>query len=308
MIEVLDDVIMDECVFLVQAGGKQTRLNDRSMNQGGYATVNAVRDVTLRQYSLSAKPQDVDAWAEIEGVYEVTDAGTYGFLIKDPKDQFVDSSSGGVVGYMLGVEFGQPGFGNGTPDYRLAKLYRAQSSTRVKARAITRPVSDTPSLTRGGTPVVIGGGAGQIAVSDAPVTITFVADSSQAVSSITVGASTVVTLASALSGLVVDGRLWLQGLTGADSDLVNDQSHRILNIAGAVYTLAVDTAGKTITAAGTGKKYPQPDEALTWAGGGFYVPVQFATDDLEWDLVLGGAFDDRLVQGLSITLLEVREA
>lgn len=305
-IEVLADVIMDECVFLASAGGKQMRKNTRSMNIGGFASVNADNDWTQRQFLLAAKPQDVEAWAEVEGVFEVTDGGTYGFLIKDPKDQFVDSSTGGFQGYMLGVEFGSPGFGNGTPDYRLAKLYQAKSSTRVKPRVITRPAG-TPTLTRGGTPVVAGASPGDVSISDAPVSITFVADASQSVSAVSVGATTDVTLSTAISGFVIGGRLWLQDLTGADADLLNNQSHEITNIAGAVYTLATNTAGKTITAAGTGKKYPQPDEALAWVGS-FYVPVQFATDDLDWDIALGGDFERRLVQGMAVTLIEVREA
>ena len=45
---------------------------------------------------------------------------------------------------------------------------------------------------------------------------------------------------------------------------------------------------------------------LTWSGG-FYVPVHFATDDLDWDLLAGGPADSRLIAGRSVTLQEVRE-
>ena len=59
-------------------------------------------------------------------------------------------------------------------------------------------------------------------------------------------------------------------------------------------------------ASGLAYKYPQATEALTWDGG-FYVPVQFANDEIDWDLVRSGAYDTRLMAGPSVTLLEVRE-
>lgn len=302
---VYDDVIMDECVFLAGATGTQMRLNDRSSNQGGYATVNAIRDVTLRLFNFGAKPMYIEFWKEVEGCYEVTDAGTYGFLVKDPKDQTFDGM-GALQGYMAGVEFGSPGFGNGGPLYGVRKGYKALSSSRVKYRPITRP-NGAWAVTRGGTPVTVGVAAGNIAFSAGPVYVTFVPDATQNVTAVTVGATTQVTLNSAISGFVVGGRLWLQGLGGADAALLNNLSHQITNIAGAVYTLATNTAGKTITASGTGRKYPQPDEALA-VSGSFYVPVQFATDNLDWDIVKPGPFSQRLVQGPQCGLVEIREA
>lgn len=305
-IVVYDDVILDECVFLAGATGVQTRLNFRSVNQGGYATVNAVRDVTLRQFNFGAKPMSINFWNEVEGCYEVTDAGTFGFLVKDPKDQSL-GTMGALQGYMSGVEFGSPRFGNGTALYGIRKGYKAQSSSRIKYRPITRP-NGTWSVTRGGTPVTVGAGAGNISFSAGPTFVTFVPDASRFVSSVTVGASTVVTLSSAIPGFVVGGRLWLDTLSGADAALLNNKSHLISNIAGAVYTLSTNTAGKIIAAgSGQGRKFPQPDEALVVTGD-FYVPVQFATDNLDWDIVKPGPFGSRLVQGPDVVLVEIREA
>lgn len=303
---VLSDVIVPECVVMAGATGRQTRQNERTTTPGGFASANVVRDVTMREYTLGIMPMEIELWAEIEGLYEVTDAGAFGMLIKDPKDSVVTAAQGALQGYMTGVEFGTPGFGNGTPLYGFRQLKKAASSTRTKARIVTR-LNGTPALTRGGTPVVIGVGAGNVALSAGPVYATFVADATRTVTAVTVGTTTDVTLSSAIAGFVVGGRLWLQDLTGADADLLNDKSHEITNIAGAVYTLATNTAGKTITAAGQGHKYPQPDEALAWAGA-FYVPVQFADDNMDWDLVKPGDMDDRLVAGPSIQLREIREA
>jgi hypothetical protein len=303
-IEVLADVILSDRVIMAGVSGMLSRKNVRGANQAGYATVNVVSDQTLRQYEVGTKPMRPELWAEIEGLYEVTDSGAFGFLMLDPKDSIV--TSGGLQGYMLTVEFGVAGFGNGCPTYGLRQMKKAASSTRVKARVVTRP-KGAPVMLRGGSPITVGVAAGNVSLSAAPVHVTFVPDATRTVTGVTVGATTQVTLSSAIAGFVIGGRLWLQGLTGADAALLNNQSHQIANIAGAVYTLATNTAGKTITAAGQGHKYPQPDETLTWTGS-FYVPVQFADDDINWDLLRPGDFDDRLIAGNSIRLVEIREA
>jgi len=303
-IVVYGDVILPKRVVLAGVTGRQTRQNIRVVNQGGYANATVVRDATIREYTIGIKAMAKARWDTIEGIWEVTDSGAYGFLIEDPKDSVV--TEGALQGYMLGVEFGAPGFGNGGPLYGLRQIKRPVAGSRFVDRVVTRP-NGAPVMLRDVTPIVVGASPGNVALSDAPVYVTFVADSSQSVVSVTVGATTQVELGSALSGLAVDGRLWLQDLTGADAALLNNQSHEIDSIAGAVYTLNTNTAGKTITAAGTGKKYPQPDEALSWTGP-FYVPVQFAEDFIEWSLVRPGDIDDRLFTGPSIPLIEVREA
>lgn len=308
-IVVYSDVIIPYSVLRAGATGKLKRKNDRSVNQAGYATVNAVMDETLKDYVLGVKPMLLADWQRVRGAYEVTDAGTYGMLLEDPTDSKVSASEGVLVGYMAGVEFGTVGRGNGTPLYGLRKVYTAFLSTRTKAVKITRP-KGVPEILRGGTPVVVGAGAGNISLSSGPVYVTFVADASRTVSAVTVGATTQVTLSSAIPGFVVGGRLWLQDLTGADAALLNNLSHEITAITGGglnVYTLATNTAGKTITAAGTGKKYPQPDETLTWSGD-YYVPVQFANDEMDWDFLLHGVYDRRLIAGPSVPLIEIREA
>ncbi|WP_219209446.1 hypothetical protein [Variovorax boronicumulans] len=304
-IQVLDDVIVPNCVIMAGVAGRQTRQNDRTSNQGGYASANVVRDATMREYAIGIKPMPLNYWSEIEGLYEITDAGAFGMLLEDPKDSVVTVADSGLQGYMSGVEFGAPGFGNGTPLYGLRQFKKAASSTRTRARTVTRP-NGTPLLFRGGAPVTLGTAAGNAALSAGPVYATFVPDATRTVTAVAVGASTQVTLSSSI-GVLVGGRLWLQGIAGADAALLNGRSHTVTALTGAVYTLATNTTGKTITAAGQGHKYPQPDEALTWAGS-FYVPVQFADDNMDWDLVRPGDLDDRLVSGPTINLIEIREA
>jgi hypothetical protein len=302
----IKNIVMPESVLVSALSGTRMRKNTRTQNVGGYATVNADRDWTQRRWQVATQPLTQALASSIIGIYEVTDAGTFGFLIFDPVDSTVSAAEGLLQGLMLGVESGTAGFGNGCPTYGFRKVYIANGSILGGTNPITRPYG-TPAVTRGGSPVAVGAAAGNISLSAGPVYVTFVADSSANVNAITPGATTSVTLASALAGLAIGGRLWLENLTGTHASLLNSQSHQITNIVGATYTLATDTAGKTITAAGTGKKYPQPTEALGWSGS-YYVPVHFRDDDLEWELFHGGPAPARLVSFTSCYLDEVREA
>lgn len=308
-IVVYSDVIVPDEVIHAGVTGSQTRENDRSRNKGGFSTVNAVRDVTTRSFQLGVVPMETGLWELVEAMYEVTDAGTYGMLLRDPKDSVVSGSRGALMGYMAGVQSGVSGRGNGGPLYILQKLYSPEGTTRTRARDITRPLG-APAMLRGGTPIVVGVAAGNVSLATGPVYVTFVPDATRTVSGVTVGATTQVTLSSAISGLVTTtGKLWLQGLSGADAALLNNLAHTITNIAGAVYTISTNTAGKAITAgSGQGHKYPQPDETLTWSGS-FYVPVHFRDDNLDWAMVAAAEDpEDRLVQGPSVYLDEVRES
>lgn len=300
------DIVFPNSVLVAGVTGTMSRQNDRSQNQGGYATVNAVRDVTLRAWQVGTAPLLLSSAEELMGVWEATDAGAYGLLLQDPIDASASTMNGALQGYMTGVESGVAGFGNGCPTYGLRKVYRFGAYGR--ARAVTRP-NGTPTVTRGGSPVTIGVSAGNIAISAGPSYVTFVPDETRSVTGVTAGATTQVVLSSAIAGLVTStGKLWLQGLGGADADLLNNKSHTITNIASGTYTLATNTAGKTITAgAGQGHKYPQPDEALAWTGN-FYVPVNFRDDALNWDLAIAGPTSGRRVSIPSTYLDEIREA
>jgi len=45
---------------------------------------------------------------------------------------------------------------------------------------------------------------------------------------------------------------------------------------------------------------------LAWTGS-FYVPVHFRDDSIDWDLVRSGNMSDRLIDGPSVVLKEIRE-
>lgn len=302
-ITVLSDVVLPNTLIAAGLAGRNIRSNTRAANQGGYGSVNVNWTRPLREYDLGFIPSLPDVWQTIEGLWEITKAGAYGFLMEDPKDCAASLTQGVLQAYLASANVGPSGFGYGVPAYRLYKRYPAYGSVTADERHTTRPVLPLSALKRAGVDVVLGASAGQAAISGS--TVTFVADATLAVSSVTVGATTIIELVGDL-GLAIGGRLWLEDLTGADAALLNNQSHSISNLVGNIYTLATDTTGATITVGGNGKKYPQPTEALTWSGR-FHVPVHFRDDELPWVLVRNGSADQRLISGQSIVLQEVRE-
>lgn len=173
---------------------------------------------------------------------------------------------------------------NGMPTSQLAKLYTTGGQTDT--RPIRKPVAGTVVVSNTGTPLVAGT---DYTLDTTTGILTWPALASATVSAVTVGATTVVTLSGALAGLAAGGRLYLTGLTGADAALVNAASWPVASVAGAVYTLSVNTAGKTITPAGSGKLYMggRAADALTWSGQ-FDVPVRFDTDRLSGGWGTGG--------------------
>ncbi|MBB1599475.1 hypothetical protein [Variovorax sp. UMC13] len=304
-IVVLPSIIVPQSVLMAGMSGVHSRQNQRVRNQGGFATVNTIRDATMRAWQIGTGPMSLSVADQIFGLYEVTDAGAFGMLFLDPIDAAVAAEDGALQGYQQGVEFGVPGFGSGGPRYGLRKMYTARGSGLRRGRALTRPIGN-PAMLRGGSPVPIGAAAGNASLTAAPVYVDFVPDATRTINALAVGATTQVTLDSPI-GVIAGGRLWLQGIGGEDAALLNGKSHQVAAVAGTVYTLAVDTSGKAITATGQGHKYPQPDEALTWSGG-FYVPVHFRDDNLDWDLVIPGPAARRQVVIPSTFIDEIREA
>jgi uncharacterized protein (TIGR02217 family) len=306
-ITVFNDVIMPTSVLAAGVRGKNQRNNSRTMAANGTGQININWSRTLRQYELGIVPMSVATWQTIEGLHEVTEGGAYGFLLPDPKDQSVSDAQGLLYPFNSTL-LGTNGLGYGVPSYKLHKRYTSTGSARTKDRAITRPRA-TPVIRRGGVAVTHGASPGNVSVNYDTGTVTFVADSSSTVTAVAVGATTNVTLTAALAGVSVGERLYLSGLTGTVASTLNGLSFAITAITGGglnVYTLTVATTGLAWTSGGSGFAYPQSTETLTWAGD-FYVPVHFASDEIDWELVAGGPAAARLLAGPSVVLNEVRE-
>ena len=304
------DVILPNSVIAAGVRGRQLRRNTRSVNQGGFNSINVVWQRTLRQFDLGITPMLPAQWQALEALFEVTDAGAFGFLMEDPKDS--STSGGGVLQPLgpTGLPVGTVGLGFGVPAYRVAKRYTSIGSSRTKDRAITRPRLAGFALLRDAAPVSIGVAAGNIALDTTTGIVTFVPDATSAATSITAGATTQVVTTTNPGTLIAGQRLFLSGFAGAGAPLVNGLSHVINTVTGSgpfTFTLATVTTGAAITVgAGQGARYPQASQALTWSGN-FFVPVHFANDEIDWDMVRSGSPDARLIVGPTVTLMEVRE-
>jgi len=209
-ITVLSDVIVPSDIMAAGVRGRQMRANTRVQTSNGRQTINVNWARTLRQYEFGFVPLTLAQWATVEGLFEATDAGAYGMLLADPKDQAVTLLEG-VATLVSGTV------------YQLHKRYTAAGSTRTRDRKITRPLAAGFDIRVSGTPLT----------------------------------------------------------------------------EGTQYTLDVATGQVIIPST--------PAAAdITWAGS-FYVPVNFANDQIDWELVRGGLPDNRLAAGPTVTLQEVVE-
>lgn len=138
---VFSDVQLPNSVIAAGVRGKQIRRNDRIETDNGDVSVNIGRAQTLREFEIGIVPMKVALWQDVETVYEITEAGAYGFLLEDPKDSRV--TNGVVTEVSTGV-------------YQLYKRYLHTASGRYKDRKITRPVESSLSVLNVATPLTLG--------------------------------------------------------------------------------------------------------------------------------------------------------
>lgn len=232
--------------------------------------------------------------AQVTGFFRACKGRFNAFRFKDFADYQVAASASG---FIVSGTIDTTGW-MGLPTAALAKLYASSGLTDI--RPIKKPVSGTVALLNGVTALVLGT---DYTLDLTTGIVTWTATATRSVSAIAVGSATVVTLASAIAGLAIGDKLYLAGLTGTGTDAatVNNAAWPITAIAGAAYTLNVNTAGKTITVgAGTAKTYPgsRTSDALTWSGE-FDVPARFDTD------VMRGSFNTGLWTWQQLALIEV---
>lgn len=305
---ILDDVIFPDSIIAVGASGKKSFATQIVTSESGYESRNAKRSLPKRQYEVGLVARTAAQWAQIDALHDIVLGSAYGFLLKDPTNNAATTSTGFMrpLPAALTGTLGTAGVGYGVPNYRLLK--RNAFLSRTSDRDVRKPITTGMVLYRNGSPVTIGASAGNAAIDAVNGNVTFVADSSSAITAFTAGATTQITLSAALAGVAVGERLYLSGIVGTVATTLNGLSHAITAITGGglnVYTLSVDTTGLARTSGGTGYAYPQSTETLTWAGS-FYVPVRFVSDDLDWSMVMGHAStDSRLIEGPSIQLIEV---
>jgi hypothetical protein len=306
-ITVYNDVLLPARVIEASGvRGKLRRVNQRTVAPSGQQAVNIRQARTMRSYEFGFVPMHYGVWQTLAGLFEVTDAGAYGFLLEDPTDISVAATQGLLQPYTT-VAVGTIGLGYGVPSYRMHKRYTTIGGTRSRDRRITRPQS-TPTLKRDSATVTLGASAGNAAINYDTGVVTFVADTSQAMTSITTGSSTTLNFANGtgmVAAMSVGQRAYVSGVSGTAASTLNGSSHVVASKGATSITLSVSTSGKSGTG-GTAAKYPQATEALTWSGR-LYVPVHFANDDIDWNLVAPGSEEGRFYTGPNVLLEEVYE-
>ncbi len=130
-ITILTDVIVPERFFVAGVTGRNVRRNERARVDSGRMRINIAQEDTLRTFNFTNAPLTVADWAEFEGLYEVTDAGAYGCLLLDPRDQ---KATDWPVALISGT------------NYQIIKRYTFTGSAQTRERAIRHVRASTFTL------------------------------------------------------------------------------------------------------------------------------------------------------------------
>lgn len=279
-----------ECLSFGAVGGPGFN-TDVVVVSSGFESRNANWSTERNSYEVSYTIKTEEDKKAISSFFRLVRGRANGFRYKDFTDYFCSFADGTA--------------GNGdamSGPFQLVKKY--VSGGVVYQRRITKPVVSKIKVKRGGTDVIIGSGAGQISIDYTKGQFTFTADAVENVTDVTVGSTTQIALANAI-GLTTNQFIYLDGFTGGDAVLLNGKTHKINSVTGSgpyVYTLAIDTSGKTITrnSSTNAYKYPQASESFTWEGE-FDVPCRFDTDELRAEIVAPG-----ILRWDGIPIVEIR--
>ena len=274
------EVRLNDGLVVYDSDGGPMFSTEIALTGGGAESRNARWDEALGSFNAGDRDIDQSELAYIQKFFRARKGMTYPFRWKD----WGDFECAMTEGFLVAQDDYPPsGVGNGVPTYDVWKAYADAAATDW--RRLYKLVTGTSSVQRNGLAVTVGAGAGQISIDSNTGRVTFVADATANATAITVGATTQVVVPTTVGGMVAGQRMYLAGFSGADAALVNGQAHNITLVSGGgpyTFTLAVNTAGKTITlGAGQARKYPQAADQLRCACE-FDTPVRFGTDHLRY--------------------------
>lgn len=239
------------------------------------------------RFEVGQRSKNAADTATLDAFFRVVKGRAYGFRIKDWTD-YTCTTAQGVL-----TPLATPG------TYQLGKVYTQGALTET--RLIQKPVAGTVACYDNG--VLISSG---LSLDTTTGIVTLTASATQGITNVALGATTTVTLASALSGITTGGTIAFSGIGGTAGAVLNGKTWTVAGVSGAAYTINVNTTGLTVVSAGTAYKYPQPSEALTWSGQ-FDVPVRFDVDEMKKQIMdRNGAAGDLLVDWGSIPIIEIR--
>ena len=267
------------------ASGGPEHLTQIVETASGYEKRNVMWSYPRGRYNIAQAMKDQVGKDTVIAFFRAAQGRAQGFRFKDWGD-YTDGGTG-----ILGS-----GYGTGLPTQQMQKQYvQGLTATRI----IKKPIASALVVKRNGTTV----SSGLYSLDATTGIITFTADASSNASAITAGATTSVTLAANPGTLTTGQKLFLYGFDATNDVPINGFAHTINSVSGSgpyTFILATNTTGKNIlVGSGSGKKYPQASDTLTWTGE-FDVPVRFDTD------ILQGYWDTGLYVWGTIPLVEIK--
>lgn len=242
-------------------------------------------------FEVGRRMMNASDTATLDAFFRSVKGRANGFRIKDWTDYTVTTANG------LLVTTTAPGV------YQLAKTYITGALNET--RNITKPVVGTVQPYRNGIAVTAGSSAGNYSLDTTTGLLTFVADASQAITSNTPGATTVLNFGAALTGATVGQYVAVSGVSGTLGATLNGKLWQITATGTNQITIAAATTGNT-GSGGTVSLFPQSGETLTWAGQ-FDVPARFDVDEMKKQIIdRNGPSGDLLVDWGSIPIVEIR--
>lgn len=307
MASFLEDVFFPETIAMSQLHGSLNYSTTVTVLASGVEQRIVNWSESRHKYDAGLVTRKSSDWVSIINLYSVVKGRGYGFRLKDPQDYSTTQTTGFLQPLITGtstVATSPSGTGYGVPTHQIVKRYTSAANT--SDRWLRKIRASTYTIYKGGVAQTEGIAAGNYALDTTTGVVTFVASDTKTVSSVTVGATTQVTLSGTVSGLSVGKRLYLSGLAGANAATLNGLSHAITAISVNTYTLSTVTTGLTITAgSGVAAAYPQASDTLTVVTN-FDVPVRFDTDELPWQLDGVTPGRDLLISTGSLPLVEIK--
>jgi len=248
-----DEVQFPTDISYGSRGGPQF-LTEVMVLDSGHETRNINWALSRAKYDVSYGVRDVAQLAVLTRFFYARWGKAYGFRYKDWNDYQATQE---VLVHT------------GSPTVQLTKTYT--SGSRSYVRNITKPVTGTVTMRKGGSPFA------SFTLDTTTGIVTLTAVSSASIIAITQANPGVVTTSGA-HGFSNGDKIWIKNVSGMTQ--VNNTLFTIAGVTGTTFNLGVSTASySAYTSGGTAEKHVQSGESLDWTGE-FDVPVRFDVDHL----------------------------
>lgn len=257
----------------------------------GYEQRNPRWPIARHKYDAAHGIKDQTQLNVLVQFFHIAQGRAFTFRFKDWGD-YQASSASNVSGTG---QCNSAGVGTATPHYALYKKYGPLSgsvgSTPYALRRITKPVSGTITAYRNGAAVTVGTSPGQVSFDTTTGTLTYVADLTRAVSSISNSSKAILTL-TASANIVNSTLIYIDSVAGMTQ--INSAVHYVNSVISPTqYMIGTDTRTSQgyglYTGSGFVRQFPQAADVLT-AVFEFDVPCRFQTDEMRTTLDAPGVY------------------